>query len=114
MDFLERAAVVYEDIAAKRKLDVKDVIGIIRELAERRAALNYSRRADDHEKELIAAELPKLNADALARLNAKQIHAELVTRGISVRKNHGVLTVISKTRTALLQYAKQPQTQAAE
>jgi hypothetical protein len=113
VDTLGKAADVFEDIASKRKLDVADVIGVIRDVKARQAEQNDACRSTDIEKETVMSELPKIHPDALSRMNAKQIHAELASRGISVRKNQGVLSVISRARKQLL-LSNQPQTEAAE
>lgn len=113
VEFLGKAADIYEDIAEKRKLDVAKVIGVVRDLNERQAVRNYSVRSTDAEREIVAQELPKMHPDTLARMDAKQIHAELTAMGVSLRKNQGVLSVISRARKEML-LGSRPAAVAAE
>lgn len=77
---------------------------------------NTDRRSQPHEKDLVGAELPKLDVTLLSNSNSRELAQLLVQAGVSIRPNvQGVLSFISRKRKQLLlEHHKQPDAIAAE
>jgi hypothetical protein len=98
-----------DEMAKAGGVTTDKAIAMIRVYERRQDTEEGDRRSQPHEKILAQTEVAKLHPDAVSRMTARQIAAELVEKGVGIRPNvQGVLSVISRARKQLL-LAHRPQ-----
>jgi hypothetical protein len=94
---------LFEQMAKEGNTTLDKAIGMIKVYERHREVEQTDRRSSPHEKDILRAELAKLDAATLRNSNAKEIATALVQNGACIRPNvQGVLSVISRTRKQLL------------
>jgi hypothetical protein len=93
---------VLKEMAAKGGVSIEKAINMVEVLESHRHEEQDARRSLPEEKELVRAELAKLDATMLRKFTSREIAAELIKNGVTIRPNvQGVLSVISRTRKLL-------------
>jgi hypothetical protein len=114
MKVLESIALL-ERMAKEAGSTLEKAILMVKVYEQARETEQNDRRSQPHEKDLLRAELAKLDNVALRNNNSREIAAKLVENGVAIRPNvQGVLAFISRQRKQLLLTHNQPQAEAAE
>jgi hypothetical protein len=110
-----KAIDLIEHMAKEAATTVEKAIGMIKVYERHQEVEQSSRRSSPEEKDILRAEVAKLDETTLRYATSRDIAATLVDRGAPIRPRvQGVLSVISRTRKHLLLNFDKQHAQAAE
>jgi hypothetical protein len=110
-----KAIDLIEHMAKEAATTVEKAIGMIKVYERHQELEQSSRRSSPEEKDILRAEVAKLDEITLRNSTSRDIAATLVDRGAPIRPRvQGVLSIISKTRKQLLLNFDKQHAQAAE